>query len=203
MTPLQPVLARSSPRLATTRPHPPQPGTASPIQPPRPLRQINYPTTTGRPIPNHGGHSLSKRPYHSPIPKHRVARGDYQDVPRATRRATPVPGGTRASHNVQPILTEIKTDREDITQPAQGPATHPTEVGKLGGEGSHTMVATTGAGEELKQVIEEGKHMSPEGVCNRQQQPVTTAAQHMSQRRARQPIATHHPRQPRRPHQGA
>src|SRR5437879_4818248 len=112
MTPLQPVLAQSSPRLATARPHPAQLGTASPIQPPRSLRQINHPTATGRLIPNYGEHSLSKRPHHSPIPKHCVARLDYQDVPMATRRATPVPGSTRASHNVQPILTEIKTDRE-------------------------------------------------------------------------------------------
>src|SRR5437588_3264217 len=85
MTPLQPVLAQPSPRLATARPHPPKPGTASPIQPPRPLRQINYPTTTGRPIPNHGGHSLSKRPYHSPIPKHRVARGATRTNPGPQR----------------------------------------------------------------------------------------------------------------------
>src|SRR5437588_8512742 len=148
MTPLQPVLAKSSPHPATTRPHPPQPRTASPIQPPRPLRQINHPTTTGRLLPNHGGHSLSKRPHHSPIPKYRVARGGHQDEPRATKRATRVPEGTRASHTIQPIPTEDKTDREDKTQPARGPATHPTEVGKRGGEGSHTMVATTGAGEE-------------------------------------------------------
>src|SRR5205807_8718054 len=123
MTPLQPVLAQPSPRLAVTRPHPPQPGIASLIQPPRPLRQINHPTATGRPIPNHGGHSLSKRPHHSPNPKHRVASGGHQDEPRTTKRATPVPEGTRANHTIQPIQTEIKTDREDITQPARAPAT--------------------------------------------------------------------------------
>src|SRR5437868_11956084 len=106
MTPLQPILARSPPRLATTRPHPPQPGTASPIQPPRPLRQINHPTATGRPIPNHGGHSLSKRPHHSPNPKHRVARGGPQEEPRTAKRATPAPEGPRASHTLQPILPE-------------------------------------------------------------------------------------------------
>src|SRR5205807_1840709 len=139
MTPLQPVLTQPSPRLAAARPHPPQPGTASPIQPPRPLGQINRPTAKGRPIPKHGGHSLSKRPHHSPNPKHRVARGDYQDEPRATKRTTPVPEDTRGNHTIQPIRTEIRTDREKITQPARGPATHPTEVGKRGGEGSHTM----------------------------------------------------------------
>ena len=112
MTPLQPVLAKSSPRLATTRPHPPQPGAASLIQPPRPLRQINHLTATGRLIPYHGEHSLSKRPHHSLIPKHRVARGDHQDVPRATKRAAPVPGGPRVSRTIQSILTEIKTDWE-------------------------------------------------------------------------------------------
>src|SRR5437868_8214031 len=85
MTPLQPVLAQPSPRLATTRPHPPQLGTASPIQPPRPLRQINHLTATGRPIPNHGGHSLSKRPHHGPNPKHRIARGATRTNPRAQR----------------------------------------------------------------------------------------------------------------------
>src|SRR5437868_7287606 len=154
MTPLQPVLAQPSPRLAAARPHSPKPGTASPIQPPRPLRQINHPTATGRLIPNHGGHSLSKRPHHSPIPKHRVARGGHQDEPRATKRATPVPEGTRASHTIQPILTEIKTDRENKTQPARGPATRPTEVGKRGGKGNHTMVATTGAGEAQRQSLE-------------------------------------------------
>src|SRR5205807_7610595 len=148
----------------------------SPIQPPRPLRQINHPTATGRLIPNHGGHSLSKRPYHSPIPKHRVARGGHQDEPRATKRATPVPEGTRASHTIQPVLTEAKTDQEDITQLARGPATHPTEVGKQGGKGCHTMVATTGAGEEQKQSIEGEKHLSPEGGCNRQRQPISTPA---------------------------
>src|SRR5207302_1993028 len=175
MTPLQPVLARSSPRLAATRPHLPQPSTASPIQPPRPLRQINHPTATGRLIPNHGEHLLSKRPHHSPNPKHRVARGGHQDEPRTTKRATPVPEGTRANHTIQPIRTEIKTDQEDITQPARGPATHPTEAGKWGGEGSHTMVTTTGAGEQ-RWSMEGEKHLSPEGGCNRQQQPVTAPA---------------------------
>src|SRR5437588_1067573 len=148
MTPLQPVLAKSSPHPATTQPHPPQPGTARPIQPPRPLRQINHPTATGRPIPNYGEYPLSRQLHHSPNPKHRVARGGHQDEPGATKRATPVPEGTRANHTIQPILTEEKTDREDKTQPARGPATHPTKVGKRGGKGCHTMVATTGAGEE-------------------------------------------------------
>ena len=176
MTPLQPVLAQPSPRLAATRPHPPQPGTTSPIQPPRPLRQINHPTATGRLIPNHGGHPLSRRPHHSPIPKHSVARGDHQDEPRATERATPVPEGTRANHTIQPILTEAKIDWENITRPARGPATHPTEAGKRGGKRYHTMVATTGAGEEQKQSIEGEKHLSPEGGCKRQQQRITTPA---------------------------
>src|SRR5205807_7583543 len=114
MIPLQPVLTQSSPRPATAWSHPPQPGAASPIQPPRSFRQINHPTATGRLIPNHGEHLLSKRPHHSPNPKHRVARGGHQDEPRTTKRATPVPEGTRASHTIQPIPTRIETDQEDI-----------------------------------------------------------------------------------------
>ena len=112
MTPLRPVLAQPSPSRSTTEPHPPKQGAASPIQPPRPLRQINRPTATERLIPDHGGHPLSRRPHHSPRPKHRVARGDHQDEPRTTERATPVPEGTEASHTIQPTRTEAQADRE-------------------------------------------------------------------------------------------
>src|SRR5437868_13521068 len=133
MTPLQPVLAQPSPRLAAARPHSPKPGTASPIQPPRPLRQINHPTATGRLIPNHSEHSLSKRPHHSPIPKHRVARGGHQDVPRATKRATPIPEGTRASHTIQLILTEVKTDWEKDSEANQRTSQTPNRGQETGG----------------------------------------------------------------------
>src|SRR5207237_5517458 len=75
-----------------------------------------------------------------------------------------------------PSYTRSGQTGKSISQSARGPATHPTEAGKLGSEGSHTMVATMGAGEEQKQYIEGEKHLSPEGGCNRQQQPATTPA---------------------------
>src|SRR5437868_746736 len=58
-----------------------------------------------------GTHCLSDHTT-APNPKHRVARGNHQDEPRVTKRAAPVPEGTRASHTIQSILTEVKTDRE-------------------------------------------------------------------------------------------
>src|SRR5207302_905688 len=85
MTPLQPVLAQPSPRLAAARPHPPQPGIASPIQPPRPLRQINRPTATGELLPDQGGRPLSRRTTPQPQPQAPCSKGGHQDEPRAQR----------------------------------------------------------------------------------------------------------------------
>src|SRR5437868_6349454 len=175
MTPLQPVLAKPSPRPATTRPHPPQPGTASPIQPPRPLRQINHPTATGRPIPDHGGHSLTKRPHHGPNPKHRIARGATRTNP-GHKEGCPNPRRYQSEPH-RPAHPNRDQDRPGRYNAASPRASHTPNRGReTGGRGEPHHGRHHGGRRGAGTVHRRREALVPGGRV----QPPTTARNHSS-----------------------